>query len=193
VKTAEVYSDVSGVADLVTVKRGEIFGSVGSGVIKIVNNSLLKATSNMPENYLGAVSKGSEVIVQMPDIGKSINTKVSFVGASIDVLNRGFVVEARLPADPALKPNQLALIKIKDYSAKDAITVPLNTLQNDDKGKFVLVASLENGKLYARKRPVIVGQLNGDQLEIKSGLKVGESLITEGYSSLYEGQLLKTR
>ena len=190
VKTASVYSDVNGVADMVTVKQGEIFGSPGSGVIKIVNNSLLKVVSNIPENYLGTVGKGSAVIVVLPDVNKTINTTLSFVGASIDIINRGFVVEAKLPADPALKPNQIAMMKIRDYAAANAMAIPLNTLQNDEKGKFVMIASTENSKLIARKRPVNIGSLNGNLLEIKTGLKAGDALITEGFGSLYEGQLL---
>ncbi|MEO6228778.1 MAG: efflux RND transporter periplasmic adaptor subunit [Ferruginibacter sp.] len=188
--TAQVYADVSGIADMVSVKLGEMFGAAGAGVIKIVNNNDLKVTSNIPENYLGSVSKGSPVIVELPDVGKTFNTSLSFVGASIDVINRGFVAEAKLPNDPALKPNQIAIIKIKDYSAPNSITVPLNTLQNDEKGKFVMVASSEKGKLIARKRTVNIGMLNGDSLEVKTGLKPGDTLITEGYGSLYEGQLL---
>jgi len=35
--------------------------------------------------------------------------------------------------------------------------------------------------------------LSGDSLEIKTGLKAGDQLITEGYASLYEGQLLKVQ
>ena len=167
-----------------------MFGAAGSGIIKIVNNSSLKVVSNIPENYLGTVSKGSAVVVQMPDINKTFNLTVSFVGASIDVLSRGFVVEAKLPADPSLKPNQIALLKVKDYAAANTITIPLNTLQNDENGKFVMVAANENGKLVAHKRSVNIGLLNGDQLEIKTGLKPGDTLVTEGFGNLYEGQLL---
>ena len=188
--TAMVYSNVNGVADMMTVKVGELFGAAGSGVIKIVNNSLLKVVSNIPENYLGTVSKGSSIIAYMPDAKKTINTTVSFVGASIDIINRGFVVEGKLPNDPVLKPNQIALLKIKDYTSPNAIAIPLNTLQNDEKGKFVLVANSENGKQVARKRSVTIGLLNGDLLEVKTGLKAGDVLITEGFGSLYEGQLL---
>ncbi len=191
--TSQVFSDVNGVADMVTVKLGELFGSAGSGVIKIVNSGSLKVTSNIPENYLGSVGKGSPVIVEMPDISKTFNTTLSFVGASIDLINRGFVVEAKLPVDPALKPNQIALIKIKDYAAPNSIAIPLNTLQNDEKGKYVMVASTEKGKMIARKRMVNIGLLSGDTVEIKTGLKAGDVLITEGYGSLYEGQLLKVQ
>jgi len=192
VNATSVVSDVDGVADQVTVKQGEYFGAAGSGVIKIVNNNVLKAVSNIPENYLNSVSVGSPVIVSLPDLNKTINAKVTFVGASIDLINRGYMVEAKLPTDPDLKPNQLALIKIKDYGAANAIAIPLNTLQNDDKGKYVLVANAEGGKLIAHKRPVVIGLINNDMIEIRSGLQTGDVLITEGFGSLYEGQLITT-
>lgn len=192
--TANVYSDVNGVADIVNIRVGELFvGNTAAGPqIKIVNTSQLKAVSNIPENYLGTVSKGTAVVVELPDAHKTINTTVSFTGASIDLINRGFVVEAKLPADPALKPNQIALMKIRDYNVENTIAIPLNTLQSDEKGKFVMVAVSENGKLVARKRPLNIGILNGDILEIKTGLKPGEMLVTEGFNGLYEGQELKT-
>jgi membrane fusion protein (multidrug efflux system) len=193
VNTANVMSDVDGVADLVTIREGEIFGAPGSGVIKIVNNSALKVTTVIPQNYLSNVNKGSDVIVVVPDINKTFNTTVSFVSASIDAINNGFVVEAKLPVDASLKPNQVAEMKIKDYTAKDAIVVPVSTLQNDLTGKFIMVATTENGKLIARKRPVTIGMFNDDQLEIKSCLKAGDVLITEGFQGLYDGQLITTQ
>ena len=50
--------------------------------------------------------------MQVPDINRTFNSKVSFVGSAIDVTSRGFIVEAKLPADANLKPNQVALVKI---------------------------------------------------------------------------------
>ena len=192
--TTNIYSDVTGVADVVNIRVGETFsGMTAAGPqIKIVNTSNLKAVSNIPENYLGTVGKGTAVIVELPDLHKTLNATVSFVGSSIDLINRGFVVEAKLPADKALKPNQIALMKIKDYAAAHTIAVPLNTLQNDEKGKFVMIATTEKGKMFARKRPVTIGMLNGDVLEIKSGLKEGDMLVTEGFGNLYEGQQIVT-
>ncbi|RYY49010.1 MAG: efflux RND transporter periplasmic adaptor subunit [Chitinophagaceae bacterium] len=190
--TANVYSDVSGVADVVNIRVGETFqGMTAAGPqIKVVNTSSLKVVGTIPENYLGSVQKGTPVVVSLPDAGRTFNSTVSFIGASIDILNRGFVVEAKLPADPALKPNQIASLKIRDYSAPNTLAIPLNTLQNDEKGKFVMVAVAENGKLIARKRPVTIGMLNDDLLEIKGGLKEGDLLVTEGFASIYEGQQL---
>ncbi len=193
--TSNVYSEVSGVADEVSIKVGETFSAQTAAMlgIKIVNNSQLKVTGNIPENYLNNVHKGTAVIVNVPDANKTFNTSVSFVGATINALNRGFVVEAKLPADAALKPYQISLLKIKDYAAANTIAVPVATLQNDEKGKFVMVASNENNKWIARKRPVNIGFLNGDMLEIKTGLKPGDVLIIEGFQSLYDGQVIVTQ
>jgi membrane fusion protein, multidrug efflux system len=192
--TSYVYSDVSGIADVVNIKVGETFSAASAANlgIRIVNSSQLKVVGNIPENYLSNVAKGTPVIVQVPDVNKIFNSSLTYVGATIDPLSRGFIVEAKLPADAALKPNQIALLKVKDYANGNAIAIPLATLQNDEKGKFVLVAAKENGKLIARKRPVNIGLLNNDLLEIKTGLKTGDVLITEGFQSLYEGQLITT-
>ena len=84
-------------------------------------------------------------------------------------------------------------MQIQDYATSDAITIPVNTLQTDNEGKFVLVAVKEGNNLVARKKRVIVGELYRDQLEIKSGLTNGDQLITEGFQSLHEGQVVTTQ
>ena len=189
--TTNVVSDVDGVANEVNIKVGEIFQGMnaqGMAQIKIVNNSLLKVVGNIPENYLANVSKGAPVETLVQDLNKSFSGKLTFIGASIDPLSRGFIVEAKLPSDPLIKPNQIALMKIKDYSTANAISIPISTLQNDDNGKFVMLATTEAGKLLARKRSVVIGLINGEMLEVKSGLKAGDVLVTAGFQSLYEGQ-----
>lgn len=193
--TYNVTSEVNGVADAITIKAGETFSAASANVlgINIVNNSQLKVVGNIPENYLSNVHKGTAVIVNVPDVNKTYNSSLSFVGSIINTQNRGFIVEAKLPADVLLKPNQIALLKIKDYASVNAITVPVATLQNDEKGKFVMVASKENNNWIARKKPVNIGFLNGDMLEIKTGLNAGDILITEGFQSLYDGQLIVTQ
>lgn len=185
-----IYSDVSGVAEEVNVRVGELFA--GSGQIKVVNTSKLKVTAQVPENYLDKVQKGSSMQVSLPDISKTISASVSVAGKLIDPNSRSFFVEAAIPADKDFRPNQIALIRIQDYTNANALTIPVNTLQTDDKGKYVLVAVKEGNKLIARKKIVSVGQMYGNKMEIKSGLQQGDSVITEGFQSLYEGQLITT-
>lgn len=185
-----VYSDVSGVAEDVNVKVGELF--MGVGQIKIVNTSHLKVTTQIPENYINKVKVGSPVKISLPDINKTIDANISVTGKLIDPNSRSFYIEAKIQPDKDFHPNQVAMVRIQDYTVNNAITVPVNTLQSDEKGKYVMVAVKENGKLVARKKAVSIGEFYGDQLEIKSGLQAGDQIITDGYQSLYDGQLLTT-
>ena len=83
-------------------------------------------------------------------------------------------------------------MKIQDYTAKNVISVPVITLQNDDKGKFVMAAVPEDGKLVAKKKPVVIGKLYGENAEILEGLKSGDQIITDGFQGLYDGQAITT-
>lgn len=192
---ANVYAQISGVADEVNIKVGETFSPQTAAMtgIRIVNTNDLKVVAAVPEHYLGRVGVGSNLLITLPEQNNdTLRSKVNVAGKVIDPNTRAFSVEARIPSGKKLKPNQLAMIQIQDYFSSAAITIPVNTLQNDDKGKFVMVAAKENGKMIARKRPIQIGELYGDRLEVKAGLQTGDTLIIEGFQGLYDGQLITT-
>ncbi len=187
---SNVYAEMNGVAETVNIKVGEMF--MGGQQIRIVNTNDLKVTAQIPENYLESVTVGSPLVVNFPEAGKTINTKVSVAGKLIDPLTRSFYIEAKMPFDKSLRPNQIAMIQIQDYTAKNVITIPVASLQNDDKGKFVMIAVQENGKWVARKKMITIGQSYKDKVEIKSGVQAGDQIITEGFQGLYDQQPIAT-
>ncbi len=193
VKTTNVFSDVNGVADIVNIRVGETFqGMTAAGPqIKIVNTSTLKVVTSVPENYLTRLHKGSVVEINIPDANKTVTSRLSVISQAIDITQRGFIAEAKIPADPALKPNQTAIMRILDYSAPNAVVIPVNIVQSDETGKYVYLLTKGNdGKTVVKKQVVVIGEVYGDNVEIKSGLKGGEQLVTEGYQALYEGQVV---
>jgi membrane fusion protein, multidrug efflux system len=190
ISMTNVYAEVSGFVNTMNARVGQVFQGV-SGVtpdITIINTSRLKVITDVPENYLSKVNKGSRVEISIPDISKNFSSNISFISASINPASRGFATEARLPADASLKPNQLALVRILDYAAPSAMVVSVNLVQSDEKGKYVFVAVTEKNGMVARKKPVIVGQVQGEQVEIKMGLSAGDQLVAQGYQGLYDGQ-----
>ncbi len=190
--TTNVISHVSGVADEVNIHVGEMFTGASAAGIKIVNTTNLKVVTNVPENYLARVSKGTPVMISIPDINKKYTSTISLISQSISTTSRGFIAEAKIPQDRNLKPNLTANVRIQDYTTPNAITIPVNTLQTDETGKFVLVAVKEGNTTIARKRQVQVGELYGDRLEVKGGLQTGDIIITEGFQSVYDGQAVTT-
>lgn len=190
-----VTAEISGTIDLVNVKVGEFFSPASAANpnsgIRIVNTGNLKVRVSVPENYLSKIKVGSPLEVVLPELNnRVIKTKVTVASKLIDPTTRSFTIEGRLPYDKDLRPNQSAIVKIQDYTNPDAITVPLNIVLSDEKGRYLFVAEQanNNGRLVARRRVVTVGESYGGMMEITSGLKVGDLIITEGYQTLYDGQ-----
>jgi membrane fusion protein, multidrug efflux system len=194
VQHSNVVAEISGTVDRLNVRVGEIFsgaGPDGKPQITIVNTSDLKAYVLVPENYLARVKVGAPIQVVLPELNnRVISTKVSVASKLIDPTTRSFYAEAKLPVDKDLRPNQAAVVKIEDYKTANAVTVPINVVQSDEKGKFLYITDTVNGKTVARRRVVIAGEAYGGMMEIKSGLQGNEQIITEGYQTVYDGQAI---
>lgn len=188
-----VVAELDGVIDQMNYRVGELFIAQTAADprtgIRIVNNRSVKVVTEVPENYISRIKKGDSVLVAVPETGKDpYRSVINVIGSSINPTTRSFITEAKLPYDAILKPNQLATIKILDYKAKGTITVPINVVQTDEKGKFVYVMEKAGDKWVARKKTVITGESYAGVTEIKSGLTGGEVIITDGYQSAYDGQ-----
>lgn len=191
---SNVYSDVNGTVDEVTAHVGETFNGnpMTGGYIKIVTNGEPKIKVTVPESYAGRVSKGSKVEIELPDTHQTFEGTISFLSQTIGATTRGFTAEIKVPSNINVRPNQTAVVKIIDYRSNNTIAIPLNTIQNDENGKYVMIAVNKNGEMIAEKKPVQIGQFNNDSVEVKQGLKPGEMLVTEGYQGVFEGEKVTT-
>jgi len=192
-RATNIVSDVSGIVDELNVRVGEIFvGLAGiTPQIKIVNTQNMKVVTRVPENYSNRIKAGANAIINLPDLNKEFKAIVTTASRSIDANTRSFDVEIRIPYDANIRPNQLAQVKFQDYEVPNAISINVNTVQTEEKGKYVYVAVQEGKKLVARKKMITVGELYGKLIEVKSGLNEKELLITEGYQNIYDGQTVK--
>jgi len=185
-----VKSEVNGYVEQLNLRVGETFSGFAGNVpqVMIVNSSALKVVTDVPENYLDRVKKGTPVNIKLPDINLEFNSVISLMNQTIGLNSRSVSTEAKIPYNSNVHINQVALVRIKDYVKNNAIVIPLTTLQTDENGKYVYVLATESGKKVARKKQVVVGEIYGEQIEVRSGLNEGDQLITQGYQSLYEGQ-----
>ncbi|MBH2003969.1 MAG: efflux RND transporter periplasmic adaptor subunit [Sphingobacteriia bacterium] len=192
-KATNIYADVTGVVDDLNVRVGEIFAGLAGAnpQIRLVSTAGLKVITQVPETYSGKIKAGSKVLINFPDINKSYTGTVATTSRAINTNNRSFDAEVKISYDPAIRPNQLAQLKFQDYEASNAIAIPVNTVQSDEKSKYVFIAVQEGKKLVARKKLIQVGELYGQLIEVKSGLSKADQLITQGYQGIYDGQSLK--
>jgi len=193
-KKAKIYSPMSGTITMVLGKQGEVT-SPGLPIVKLINTSKVKLKADVPEVYVKDVRRNDLVEVRVPVLDLEQQARVSRVGTVINSNNRTFEVEVSLSNPKAqLKPNLLALLMINDYASEDAISIPLELVQQDVSGHhFVYVADKRDTLYTVRKIEVKPGQVFDGTIEILSGLNGDEMLIGTGSQYLADGEQVKVK
>lgn len=188
-----IRAPFSGTIDEVFVERGQVVSASPQGLMRIVNLNNMFVSTTVPETYIGKLKVGTEVDVYLTSLGKTYKGKVRQVGNYINPNNRSFGIEVGVPnPDNLLRPNQVAKLKIIDYTNKQAIVVPTNVvLEDGEDNKFVFVVSNSNGKTgIAKKVLVKVGKSSDNVTEIVSGLSANDVIVTEGVNGIADGMKL---
>lgn len=188
-----IKAPISGIVDEFTPKVGEAVSPASPlPVARIVNLSGKKVVAEISEVYAAKVNKGDKAIVYLPDLKVELPATVRVVSQSINATSRSFSIELNL-ADKnnnavTLRPNMIAVVKIKDYEKEGATVVPVNLVQKDETASFVFIAEGNGKEAVVRKKPVTTGLTYNGQVEVLSGLALNDKVISKGYQSLNEGQ-----
>ena len=184
----KIYAPTSGTVDLVLLKQGQMIAP-GMPLCNILNLTNLKIKGEVTEAYASKVRKGDQVQVFFPDLKKEISTRVTYVSKTINPTTRTFVVECALPKSGDYRANQIAVMKIVDYQNPNAVSIPVNVIQTAEDGEFVLIAEKTGEKsAVAKKAPIKQGSNYNGQVEILSGLKKGDWVITTGFQEVNNGE-----
>ena len=84
----------------------------------------------------------------------------------------------------ALFPSQFVNVRVNLQTIRGAIVVPVSALRHGNDGEYVWILDADQ---TVTMRPVKSGQATVDKVQIVSGLKAGEQVITEGADRLREG------
>ncbi|MEI3801821.1 MULTISPECIES: efflux RND transporter periplasmic adaptor subunit [unclassified Chitinophaga] len=185
-----IIAPISGTVDAVIAKVGDN-AAPGAPAFRVVNANNLKVTANVAEAYAGLLKSGDAVILSFPDINREIRSTIGFASRTIDPLSRTIKIEVPLKPDAGLRPNMIARIRIVDYTAKNAVVIPVSVIQYTSGKPYVMVAQNANGKMVAQRKTIDMGRTYNDKAEIKSGLTTGDKIITTGFQGLNDNDLIK--
>jgi RND family efflux transporter MFP subunit len=123
--------------------------------------------------------------------GRNFIGTVSRIASSADRQTGTFEVEIRVDAEDARFARGLVArvdLALEDPAENGALTVvPLTALVEAD-GVQGLVFTLDSAKNVARRQPVVVGEIFGDRVVVRSGLEPGQLVITDGAAWLSDGE-----
>ncbi len=186
-----IKSPINGSVEEVNLKVGQM-ASPGLPAVRVVNFTNAKVVAEIAEAYAPKIKPGNKVIIFFPDFNTEIQSQIRFTSKYINPINRTFISEVRLgPSKVQYRANMMAVVRINDYSNPSAFTVPITLVRETPEGKYIYVAKEENGKLVARRQPVTVGSTYNGLAEISSGITAGDKIITTGFNSLIDGELIQ--
>jgi membrane fusion protein (multidrug efflux system) len=179
-----VIAPFEGVAGLRQVSPGA-YAKAGQDVARLEGIGTLKLDFRVPENYLGKIRTGQEVQVRMDAFGaETFRGEIYAIEPSVDEQTRTVLLRARVPNPGVrLKPGMFARVILVLETRENALIVPEQALVPQGAERFVF--RLADGKAVMAK--IELGLRRPGEVEIRSGLTAGETIIVDGQLRLRDG------
>ena len=175
---SEVRSPIAGFITDRPLYPGEM-ASTTAPLLTVMDISQVIAKAHIPQSDALQLHKGDAATISLAGLEKPINGKVSLISPALDPNSTTVEVWVQAPnTDQQLRPGTTAQIAITAQTVKDALVVPSAALLNA-KGDAAQVMVVD-AKNQASSRDVKTGIQTGQQVQIVSGLKTGEVVVTEG-------------
>ncbi|MEE9408418.1 MAG: efflux RND transporter periplasmic adaptor subunit [Polaribacter sp.] len=191
-----IRAPFSGIIDDVFKERGTVVApGQGSEIFRIVNLSNMYIETEVPETYIGSITKNKVVEVNFPVLGETVNSKIRQVGNFINPNNRSFKIEIGVPnLKGKVKPNLTARLKLNDYTNTNAILIPQSIISENANGEqfiYIIKDRKENNEAVAERLVIETGKTQGDMIEVTKNLSANSEIIMEGARSVNNGQAVK--
>jgi membrane fusion protein (multidrug efflux system) len=183
----EIRAPFDGRVGLRLVSEGAYL-SIGAPVADFVKTTPLKVEFSVPERYAAYVTPGVALDFTIHGSSVARKAKVYARQPAIDEATRTLRVRALCEnsGNEAL-PGAFAEMRVPIIQTDKALMVPTNAIVPDARGQNVFL--VRNGK--AVKKPVMTGERSDLAIQVKQGLKPGDTVITSGVLMVKPGAQVK--
>ncbi|KAA9016820.1 efflux RND transporter periplasmic adaptor subunit [Sphingobium limneticum] len=178
-----IRAPFDGWVSLRTVSPGAIV-TAGTAIATVSDISRIKLDFTIPETRLAMIRTGmpiKAVSAAWPD--RPFNGTIATIDPVIDPATRAVKVRAILPnPDKALKPGMLLTVSVMARQ-RQSLSVPELSVVGDGDERFVFIVEDRT----AKRTKVGTGIRQDGRVEILSGVKPGQKVVTEGVVKLTDG------
>lgn len=182
INDATIEAPISGRVIKKNIEPGE-FVNVGTSLGTILDVSRLKVQVMVGEYDVYKLKEGQHVVVRTdiyPD--KKIDGIISYIAPQGDE-SHNYPVEIVIQNANQLKAGTFVSVSFSQKTSQQGLLIPRSSLVESIRNPYVYV--VENN--IAKQRKIEVGRELGDKIEVLTGLKAGEAVITTGQINLSEG------
>jgi membrane fusion protein (multidrug efflux system) len=181
-----IVAPFAGVVAQRMVKQGNLIG-LNAPAFRIVDISQLEAVLNVPERELSVLKAGMPLRMVVDAVpGEVFQGRVDRVSPVVDAGSGTFRVVGAFEGGGTLRPGMFGRIEVVYDERKEALTMPRIALLEDEGEPAVFV--VRDGK--AVRVPVQLGYVTGELAEVRSGLKLGDRVVTAGKVAIRDGSEL---
>lgn len=191
-KTRLSYSKIQAPIDGVITKRIPEVGDVVSlhtHILSIADVSQLKVTLSLSELIISQLKEGLDVSIRVDALGDiKFDGKILRIHPTIDTSSRQGTIEIIFNEVPkGAIPGQLCRIEINTITAP-RLVIPVIAIQNDSIGEYVYRIDEKN---RAKRIRIQTGIQVDKWVEVISGLKSDDTIVTKGFQSLAKAKTVK--
>ena len=183
---ASLYAPFSGRIDDIVAEVGQLVSPGINPLLRLINLQSMYVDVDVPERYFTAIEKGTIANVEIPSFKHSYQSRVTHKGTNINPGNRTFKVTLAADKNLTLAPNTMTVVKLIDYQKSDALVIPLEVVSENFEGTQYVYVVTESNK--AEKRFIETGLIEGDVVEVISGLSPEDRVIDEGARLVKENE-----
>ncbi|MGZ5866360.1 MAG: efflux RND transporter periplasmic adaptor subunit [Xanthobacteraceae bacterium] len=184
--TATLKSPVAGIV----TRRATMVGSMASPqaepLFRIMVDGRIELEVEVPSAHLPKLKPGATARVAI-DGGPELNGKIRLVASEIDQRGQLGRVRLSLDNDPSLRIGMFAHATI-DASRSCGISIPRSAVTSRTDGMAVQI--VRDGKVETRM--VRVGLFSDNNIEVREGLREGDTVVANAGTSLRDGDAVKT-
>ena len=158
----------------------------GATLLSLIRDGRLEWRAELNEADLLDVQVGAEVEVRQRD-GEMVRGTVRAVSPGLDASTRTGTVHVDLPEPGQLRAGMFAEGRIL-VGAGEALSVPVSAVVRRD--GYAYVFTLKEARRVERRR-VELGRIDGERIEVRSGLQAGERVVSRGGAFLSDGDLVR--
>ncbi|AFQ44889.1 efflux RND transporter periplasmic adaptor subunit [Desulfosporosinus meridiei] len=179
-----ITAPITGILDEKSVSLGQ-YANMGVVLAKVKAISPIYAVIEVDQNDISSLQVGQSAKVTVgSNVVKDYDGIIKSIEASADTTSRVFKCKVEVTnLDQALKPGIYAKVDIVSDQTSEVIAVPTDALSGNPGNYTVFV--IDQG--VARKRIVSIGQISKGLVEIKDGVKNGDSVIITNVNTLQDG------
>lgn len=175
-----ITAPFSGHVGLRQVSPGALV-SPGDVITTLVDDSRMKLDFTIPALYLTTVRRGTPIEASSPVFpNRSFAGEVTSVDSTVDPVTRSITVRAIIPNEQRdLVPGMLMTLNLL-RNEREAIVISEEAIVPRGANTYVLVVNMSAEPYTAEQRLVQIGARMPGQVEVVSGLDVGETIISHG-------------